>query len=168
MFKIKRRKVINLFVQLALILLITIILSITPDNNKFTVKLGDCVDGDTAKFITDSGIETVRFLAIDTPESVHPTKAIEPFGLESSTYTCNELKGAKEIVLELDNDSDKYDKYKRLLAWVFVDDVLLQEKIIGKGYAKVAYLYGDYKYTNILLKEEAKAKENNLGIWYNK
>ena len=51
--------------------------------------------------------------------------------------------------------------------WVFVDNELLQEKIIKKGYAKVAYLYGDYKYTNTLKKAQKEAKKNKKGIWSN-
>ena len=131
------------------------------------VTFSACVDGDTAKLITSKGIETVRFLAIDTPETVHPTKPIEPYGKEASEYTCNSLKSAKEIKIELDPNSDEYDKYDRLLAWIFVDEKLLQEELINLGYGKVAYLYGDYKYTLRLQKDEAIAKSKNIGIWYN-
>lgn len=48
---------------------------------------------------------------------------------------------------------------------MFVDDELLQEQLIQKGYAKVAYLYGDYKYTGRLQEAEKKAKAERLGIW---
>jgi len=47
------------------------------------------------------------------------------------------------------------------------DKELLQEKLVSKGYAKVAYLYGDYKYTKKLQKIEQKAKDNKVGIWSN-
>jgi micrococcal nuclease len=162
-----KRKVINLVIEVFLIVLISIVLALNSNDNRISVTLSDCVDGDTAKFVTPDGIETVRFLAIDTPETVHPTKGVEPFGKEASAFTCNELNMASSITLEMDMNSDKYDKYKRLLAWVFVDNNLLQSKLIEKGYAKVAYLYGDYKYTGLLLSEEENAKANKLGIWYN-
>ena len=129
------------------------------------VKFYDCVDGDTAKFIYKDEKITARFLAIDTPETVHPTKEEEVYGKEASEYTCNSLKNAKEIILEFDEDSDEKDKYDRYLVWVFVDGNLLQEKLVKKGLASVAYLYGDYKYTNKLEKAEQLAEENKLGIW---
>lgn len=130
------------------------------------VQLEKCVDGDTAKFKTADGVVTTyRFLAIDTPETVHPTKPAEPFGKEASDYTCNALSNASKIVLELDDASDEKDRYGRGLAWIFVDDVLLQEQLISLGYAKTAYLYGDYKYTPILQEQEKSAKENKIGIW---
>ena len=129
------------------------------------VEFSECVDGDTAKFIYKNEKITARFLAIDTPETVHPTKDVEEFGKEASEYTCNKLKTAKEIKLEYDKDSDELDKYDRHLVWIFVDDVLLQKKLVSKGLASVAYLYGDYKYTEELEKLEQEAEEKKLGIW---
>ena len=67
--------------------------------------------------------------------------------------------------IEYDFNSDKTDKYNRHLVWVFVDGDLLQEKIIQKGYAEVAYLYGDYKYTNKLEEALEVAKKNKVGMW---
>lgn len=129
------------------------------------VEFSDCVDGDTAKFVYNDEIITARFLAIDTPETKHPTKELEPYGEEASEYTCNRLKNAENIELEYDDDSDKLDKYNRHLVWVFVDDNLLQKELVSKGYASVAYLYGDYKYTQILEDAEQEAEDNKLGIW---
>ena len=129
------------------------------------VKFSNCVDGDTAKFIYKDDEITARFLAIDTPETVHPTKEEEKYGEEASKYTCKKLKEANKIILEFDDESDEKDKYGRYLVWVFVDDSLLQERLVSKGLASVAYLYGDYKYTDKLEKAEQIAEENKLGIW---
>ncbi|MBQ8871838.1 MAG: thermonuclease family protein [Bacilli bacterium] len=129
---------------------------------KEEVTLAKCVDGDTANFNLNGEVIKARFLAIDTPES---TKEKEPYGKEASNYTCETLTKAKKIEIEYDPDSDKTDKYSRHLVWVFVDGELLQEKILAKGLAEVAYLYGDYKYTEDLQKVEAKAKEKKLNIW---
>ena len=132
---------------------------------KEQVKLSKCVDGDTARFIIDNKEYRTRFLAIDTPEVKHPKKKVEPFGKEASNYTCKRLENAKKIELEYDPNSTKQDKYGRILAWVYVDDSLLQKELVKKGYAKVAYLYGDYKYTKSLQLLEKKAKSNKVGLW---
>ena len=89
----------------------------------------------------------------------------EYYATEASDYTCNVIKKAKEIELEYDENSDKTDKYGRVLAWVYVDGNLLQEKLVKNGYAKVAYLYGDYKYTNILQEKQELASAKEMGIW---
>jgi len=132
---------------------------------KENVKFSDCVDGDTIKVIKNEKEYTVRMLAVDTPESVHPTKGVEYYGKEASEYTCNTVKNAKKLELEYDDNSEKEDKYGRLLAWVFTDDILLQQQLVENGYAKVAYLYDDYKYTKELEKKQELASIKNLGIW---
>lgn len=129
---------------------------------KEEVKLDKCVDGDTAWFIYNNKSSKFRFLAIDTPES---TNKIEEFGKEASKYTCNKLMQAKKIEIEFDSNSDKKDKYERYLAWIFVDDKLLQKEIIRQGYAEVKYIYGNYKYVDELKKEEKIAKKNKVGIY---
>ncbi len=129
------------------------------------VKFSKCVDGDTARFIYNNEEITARFLAIDTPESVHPTIKEEEYGKEASDFTCNKLKQAKEIILEFDDNSDKTDKYGRYLVWIFTDGKLLQEELIEVGYAEVAYLYNDYKYTSQLEKIQDKVKKKKIGIW---
>lgn len=134
-------------------------------SDKIEVQLKKCVDGDTARFIYKNEEIKARFLAIDTPESVHPTKEAEPFGKEASEYTCQKLTNANKIVLEYDPKSDKTDKYDRHLVWVYVDDILLQKDLISKGYAKVEYIYGKYKYLDELEIIEQKAKSEKLGIW---
>ncbi len=134
--------------------------------NTEIVTLEACVDGDTARFLNQKE-ETMktRFLAIDTPETVHPTKEEEPFGKDASDYTCEMLTNAEEIKLEYDENSDETDYYGRRLAWVFVDGVLLQDLLVKNGYAEVTYLYDDYKYTSLLQESESIAKTKQIGIW---
>ena len=132
---------------------------------KIEVSFGGCIDGDTAKLILNKEEIKVRMLAIDTPETKHPTIGEEPFGKEASEYTCNMLKNAKKIEIEYDSNSDKLDKYDRHLVWLWVDDYLLQDEIIKEGLAEVAYLYDDYKYTGTLENHQTIAKVNKIGIW---
>lgn len=148
-----------------ILLLILSIFSINTVSAKEKVTFDSCVDGDTFKIIINNEKKSVRMIAIDTPESVHPTKEEEYYGKESSEYTCNKLQNASKIELEYDKNSDKEDKYGRLVAWVFVDDILLQQDLVEKGYAKVAYLYDDYKYTSILEEKQELASAKNIGIW---
>lgn len=141
---------------------------IKPVNEKEKAKFSKCIDGDTAKFIINNEEKTVRFLAIDTPETKNSEKKEEPFGEEASKYTCNALKKAKSIYLEYDGNSDREDKYGRILAFVYVDDKLLEKELIENGLAKVAYIYGDYEYVDDLRKTEDEAKKNKIGIWSEK
>lgn len=144
---------------------IVLFIMFTPVYAKEKVEFSSCTDGDTFKIIYNNEVKIVRLLAVDTPESVHPKKEVEYYGKEASDYTCNVLKKANKIELEFDENSDKLDKYDRLLAWVFIDDKLLQESLIEGGYAKVAYLYGNYKYTTKLQELQEIASNKNIGVW---
>ena len=132
---------------------------------KIEVLLDSCVDGDTAKFIINGEKSSFRFLAIDTEESVSTRKENTCMGEVASNYTCDVLENASKIEILYDEGSDIVDKYNRRLSWVFVDGELLQNKLVYEGYARVYYLYGDYKYTSLLLESEKHAKEHYLGIW---
>lgn len=138
---------------------------VSAANSKFKVTFSSCVDGDTAKFVINDEVKTVRFLSINTPELAHFGNAAEPYGVEASDYTCNVLKSAKSIKLQYDPKSDEEDKYGRLLAWVFVDNELLQEMLIKEGLAEVKYVYDDYLYTPDLQALEVTAQENKIGMW---
>lgn len=152
--------------KLFLLIFIVLVFPIGVNSEeKIEVKFYKCVDGDTARFIMNDKEIKVRFLAIDTPETSHPTKGEEPYGKEAKDFTCNKLKTANKIELEFDKNSDAKDKYDRYLAWVFTDDYLLQSELVKNGLAEVAYLYGDYKYTNILKDNEEVAKVQKIGIY---
>lgn len=142
----------------------SLILNIKAEE-KIDVTFSSCTDGDTASVILNNQEIKLRFLAIDTPESVHPTIGEEEFGKEASNYTCNALKTANKIEIEYDSNSDKLDKYGRHLVWVFVNGELLQQKLIEEGLAEVAYLYDDYKYTSILETKQVVAQTKQIGIW---
>lgn len=132
-----------------------------------TVTLDHCIDGDTASFIVEGKKESVRFLSIDTPETVKPGTPVQPFGKESSTRTCELLSNADEIKFEYE-ESDRRDKYNRLLAWVFVDDNLLQLTLVEDGLAKISFEKQSYKYLSLLEDAEISAKKKKLNIWANK
>jgi micrococcal nuclease len=100
-------------------------------------------------------------LFIDTPES---TTQVEPFGKEASNFTCTALKKAKKIILETDG-KDVYDKYDRLLAWVWLDGKLHQENITKAGLVEGYYDYGNYKYEQKVRSAMSFAQKNKLGIY---
>lgn len=124
--------------------------------------LDSCVDGDTAWFIIDGERVKVRFLGIDSPES---TKIVEEYGMDASSYTCDLLESANDIYIEYDVNSDRYDKYDRMLGWVFVDGKNISELLVSKGLAEVKYIYGDYKYVDDLCSSQYRAYMDKVGIW---
>jgi len=88
------------------------------------------VDGDTLVLEGGTG---VRLIGADTPETVDPRRPVQPWGREATQFTKHFL-AAKEVRLEF--DGDRHDKYGRLLAYVWVDDRMLNEELIRAGLAK--------------------------------
>ena len=148
-----------------IIFIITMFLCINVYAEKIEVEYKKCVDGDTAWFIMNDEDIKVRFIAINAPELEHEEKEAEYYSEEAKDYVCTKLERADKIELEFDPKSDMQDKYERYIAWIFVDDKLLQNDIVKNGYAKVDYVYDDYKYVNELYKSEKYAQKKNLGIW---
>ena len=144
------------------LILILLFMPLTILGSPKEVKLSKCIDGDTASFLDGKKVIKVRFIAINAPE--YGKKKKEPFGKDAADFTCNSLKKARLISLEYDKKNKK-DKYGRDLAWIFYDGKLLQEELVRRGYAEVAYVYGKYSYTDRIKDEQNKAKVAKIGIW---
>jgi micrococcal nuclease len=129
---------------------------------KYRATLSRCVDGDTAYFTVNGKSYATRFLFIDTPES---TTTVEPYGKEASNYTCSFLKSGS-ITLETDGGS-LFDKYGRLLAWVWVGNKLHQEEIAKAGLVEDFYDFGTYKYEDRVRQALATAQSNGAGMFKN-
>ena len=132
---------------------------------RIKVKFNRKIDGDTAEFELNNEIIKVRFLGINTPETVDKNRGEEPYGKEASAYTEEKLKNATKIELEYDSNASEKDKYGRILAWVFVDDSLLQKELVSNGLAETYMLQSNYRYAGVLQLAEEEAKNNKLGIW---
>ena len=88
------------------------------------------VDGDTIDVAIDGGVASIRMIGVNTPEVVDPRKPVQCFGLEASARA-HELLDNAQVRLELDPTQDTYDKYGRVLAYVFLpDDTLFNLLII--------------------------------------
>lgn len=119
-------------------------------------------DGDTFAVNLNNKEEKVRLVLVDTPETVHPTKPEQPFGKEASEYTKNFIEG-KEVSLEF--DAQERDRYGRLLAYVYVDGIMLNQALLENGLARVAVYPPNTKYLDEFKEIEVYAKNEGLGIW---
>lgn len=137
----------------------------STETNKIKVELVSIVDGDTAKFKMNEENIIVRFLGVNTKETVDPKRGEEAWGKEASNFTKEKLENANKIELEFDSFAEEKDKYNRYLAWIWVDDKLLQNLLVESGLAENYMLQNNYKYAGMLQESEEIAKSNKLGIW---
>ena len=117
------------------------------------------IDGDTVAL---SNGERLRYIGINTPEIRHPIRGLEPYGIEAKKF--NEEKVNRRWV-RLEFDIEKRDKYGRLLAYVFYDDIFINAELIKSGLAKVMTIPPNTKYHSLLSTLEKKARASHVGIW---
>jgi micrococcal nuclease len=123
------------------------------------------VDGDTVSVSIEGKTETVRFIGIDTPETVDPRKAVQCFGKEASDKT-KELLAGQRVMLEKDPSQGERDKYGRLLAYVYRSDGLpVNEYLVEQGYAHEYTYSAPYKYQAEFRAAEAQARLLGRGLW---
>lgn len=125
-------------------------------------------DGDTIRVrFPNKKEERVRFLLVDTPETSHPQKGVQPYGVEAKMVT--EVRIKKSRIIELGYDAEQRDHYGRLLAYVYCDRKLLQEELVRRGLARVSHTSNRNPRMVKRVKEaEREAREKGRGIWANK
>jgi len=131
------------------------------------------VDGDT--LVLENG-ERVRLIGIDTPEMHESAKldrdarstgqdpsVIQQLGRQSYEFTKNIVEG-KRVSLEF--DAQRFDKYKRLLAYVYLlDGTFVNAEIVKQGYASLMRIPPNVKYAVLFQKLYAEARQEKRGLW---
>jgi endonuclease YncB( thermonuclease family) len=120
------------------------------------------VDGDTIKVEIDGEVYTVRYIGIDTPETVDLSKAVEWMGPEASAAN-KELVEGKTILLE--KDVSETDRYGRLLRYVYVGDVCVNHELVRLGFAQVSTYPPDVKHADWFAEAQQEAREAKRGLW---
>lgn len=120
-----------------------------------TVKVARVIDGDTIE-IEDG--QRIRYIGIDTPE----LNQDECYASEATNKN-TELVLGKEIRIE--KDVSETDKYGRLLRYVWVGDVLVNDYLVRSGYAHSISYPPDIKYQEQFKEAQQEAILNNSGLW---
>lgn len=151
-------------------------------NTVYKAKIERVVDGDTAiiSFIFDDGSkylkERVRFIGVNTPETVHPNKPVEYYGKEASNFTKKELT---DQTVWLQTDVEVKDRYGRMLAYVWLKEPTREEldseetireymfnaKLLLDGYAQLMTVQPNSRYSNLFVHFQREARQESRGLW---
>ena len=124
------------------------------------VLVAEAVDGDTVMLADGS---RVRYIGVDTPETVHPSKPVQCFGKEASAYNKSLVQGKP---VRLVRDVSETDKYGRLLRYVYLEDgTLVNLALVQGGYAKVVTYPPDVAHAAEFQSAMAAARAAGRGLW---
>jgi micrococcal nuclease len=123
------------------------------------------VDGDTFWVINAKGQEEkIRLIGINTPEARNTGRTqIEYFGKEATAFAKGILEGKR---VRLEYDVQRYDRYKRTLAYVYLEDgTFFNALLVQEGFAQVATYPPNVKYEATFLKLQREARVQKKGLW---
>ena len=120
------------------------------------------VDGDTITVRLGDRVESVRYIGVNTPEVHHPRRGEEPGGREASAVN-RELVAGKQVRLELDVQAR--DRHGRMLAYVWIGDVMVNAELVRLGYAQVMTIPPNVRHQALFVKLQRDAREARRGLW---
>lgn len=133
----------------------------TPqDKSEEWATVSRVIDGDTIELDTR---EKVRYIGINTPESVDPRRKVECFGKEASSFNKNLVEGK---TVRLEKDISDRDKYGRLLRFVYLEDgTFINEVLVREGYAYASPYTPDVSKKELFREAEFDARIHTRGLW---
>jgi len=145
---------------------------------RITAQITRVIDGDTVELqiesienitvenLSEGQLVKVRYIGVNTPETVHPFMPVEEFGREASRLNTSLVSG-KQVFLEL--DVEHWDPFGRLLAYVYLDKegyAMVNAVLVGAGFAYSSPYPPNVCYEGVLRTLAGSARELNLGLWY--
>lgn len=125
------------------------------------------IDGDTIEINIRGETKKLRYIGVNTPETVDPRRPDECFGEEASKENKRLVEG-KDIILE--KDISETDQFNRLLRYIYLplsDGSLLfiNDYLVRQGFANASTFPPDVKYYQQFLEAQQEARDNNRGLW---
>lgn len=123
------------------------------------------VDGDTVRVRVGGEEMTVRYIGVDTPESVKPGVPVQCFAKSASEFN-RRLVSGKRVRLRF--GPDRYDRYGRLLAYLGLVDRngrSVNALLVARGYGRVLTIPPNTQHEQAYTRLEHRAQQRGLGLW---
>lgn len=150
------------FAAVALLLLLAVMSQRQPIRSPKAARTGlrvvKVIDGDT---VVLSDGRTVRYIGVDTPERG------QPFYEAAKNFNRKLVQGK---TVELEFDVERYDRYGRVLAYVFVRDkngrrIFVNAEMVRNGFARIYTKPPNVKYADLFVRLQGEARTNKRGLW---
>ena len=150
-----------------IVLVVLVVLLLTSDDGdepatSAEVKVLRVVDGDTVEADVDGEEEDVRYIGVDTPESVKPDTPVECYALAASHFNEDLVEGR---AVRLEYDSEHRDVYGRLLAYVYLGDEFVNAELVRRGFARTLTIPPNTRFADLFARLEREASDDERGLW---
>ena len=140
-----------------------------PKASRAVVRVLRTVDGDTIEVRIGGEVEDVRYIGVDTPETVKPGAPVECYGPEASHFNERLVEGER---VQLVFDQERRDVYGRLLAYVYLLDgdgsergEFVNAELVRRGYATTLTIAPNDRFAAQLARLERRAGTAGRGLW---
>jgi micrococcal nuclease len=132
------------------------------ESGSLTAKVTRVVDGDTVEAVVDGRTEDVRYIGVDTPESVKPDTPVQCYALRASHFNEDLVEGE---TVRLVFDAERRDVYGRLLAYVYLGDEFVNAELVRRGYARTLTIPPNDRYADRFAELAREAADAGRGLW---
>jgi micrococcal nuclease len=136
-----------------------------PLRSDATGRVVRVVDGDTVKVRIGDSVRTVRYIGVDTPESVKPGTPVECYAKPASHFNERLVEGKR---VRLRYGPERYDRYGRVLAYVYLAgdrQTFVNAVLVRRGYARTLAIAPNTQYAGLFEVIERRARRHGRGLW---
>jgi micrococcal nuclease len=122
------------------------------------------VDGDTIRVSIDGRTERVRYIGVDTPESVKPGTPVQCYAKRAAAANAALVAGR---TVRLVGDVEHRDRYGRLLAYVYRDDdgAFVNAALVRDGFARTLTIPPNVEHAAEFARLASTARKAGRGLW---
>jgi micrococcal nuclease len=132
---------------------------VAPSAHAYVIR---AVDGDTIEVRLDGELEDVRYIGVDTPETVKPGTPVQCFGHRASDFDHRLVEGKR---VRLVFGVERRDIYGRLLAYVYIGHKFVNAELVRRGLARTLAIPPNTRYQALFGRLELKAARRGRGLW---
>lgn len=120
------------------------------------------VDGDTIEARIGGELEDVRYIGVDTPETVKPGAPVECFGPQASHFNHRLVEGRR---VRLVFGVERRDTYGRLLSYVYLGPRFVNAELLRRGFARTLTFAPNDRFAARFKRLEIAAGRAGRGLW---
>jgi len=133
-----------------------------PPPRSATAYVVRAVDGDTIEVALDGGREDVRYIGIDTPETVKPDTPVQCFGPQAHRFNARLVTHRR---VRLVFGVERRDIYGRLLAYVYLGDRFVNAELARRGLARTLTIPPNDRFARRFERLQTVAARAGRGLW---